>query len=479
MVNNQKREYLFDKETGNSTMEDAEKSPLIEKYAKFPSYDSNSELGTNDTGSDNGSVESGDASSPRTGDIPDTSSQSSSQNSSVKLNLKTPKLKLPYVEHKYTFQEISSIFSTQIDYENPALSRGLDPHLAETLLQTEGPNILTPPAKSPLWLLFLMQFTNLFMVLLLVASGLCMVIFIVYPDDFSNLWLSLFLLVVVIVTCYESYAQEAKSDELMAKFKELVPEDATVIREGIPRPVPVHQLVLGDIIRLKAGDKVPADCRVIFNAGLLIDQSIMMGEADPVQISVWPQNDAPLESKNIIFNGSLVVDGSGLAVVIRTGDCTYIGTLVELTADTAGNETNLKKDIDSFVMLIAVFSLVQATLVFIIGVARGMPILDTFIQGFVVIIVANIPQGLPSTVTACLYIIAERMAAEQVFVKKLDVIETLGACSLICTDKTGTLTLNSMHVSNIWFYCHKLNAKEFEDTNRQVAIFLTLTALIL
>jgi len=142
------------------------------------------------------------------------------------------KFKAPYVEHKYSFKELASVFNTSIDLNDPTLSAGMDPEDAELLLKSDGLNFLTPPEKRPLWLLFFMQFANLFMILLLVASSLCMLTFIVYPSDESNLWLSLFLLVVVTATCYSSYVQEAKSDQLMEKFRDLVPEDAIVIRGG-------------------------------------------------------------------------------------------------------------------------------------------------------------------------------------------------------------------------------------------------------
>ena len=391
-----------------------------------------------------------------------------SKDKDERVEVKTKKeVKVPYTEHTMSLSELETAYSTHLDYDHPEKSSGLDPSVAEAILQRDGPNSLTPPPRTPLWLLFLMQFANMFMILLLLASAMCLLTYIVYPDDMSNLWLAIFLFVVVFVTCYETFAQEAKSDELMEKFRALVPEDTNVIRNGVSRPIPVAQLVRGDVIRLRSGDKVPADCRLIQNSSLKVDQSMLTGESEAVECQVLPKpGELAHEARNIVFNGSLVVDGSGLAVVIRTGDNTFIGTMVELTGDINKDSTNLKKDIDEFVMMIGIFSLVQATIVFLIAVLRGLPLLDSFIQGFIVIIVANIPQGLPSTVTACLYIIAERMATVNVFVKKLDVIETLGACSLICTDKTGTLTLNCMHVANLWLYSKKMTSTEFEEINR-------------
>jgi sodium/potassium-transporting ATPase subunit alpha len=164
---------------------------------------------------------------------------------------------------------------------------------------------------------------------------------------------------------------------------------------------------------------------------------MITGESEPVDISVTAQDEKPLEAKNLIFNGSLVVDGSCYAVVIRTGDHTLIGGMVELTGDAGGGQSTLKHDMENFVKKLSIFAFIQGSIVLIVGCARGLDPLNTFISGFICIILSNVPEGLPSTVTALLYITAERMGRCNVFVKKLDIIETLGSCSLICTDKTG------------------------------------------
>jgi sodium/potassium-transporting ATPase subunit alpha len=236
------------------------------------------------------------------------------------------------------------------------------------------------------------------------AAFFCLLGYWYDPTDPSNLFLGIFLIVVVVVTCYETFAQEAKADALMEKFRALVPDDATVIRNGVKMEVSVSQLVIGDVVEISSGQKIPADCRVFWNQSLKVDQSSITGESEAVESSDSPQDDDPLEAKNIIFNGSLAVDGACLAVVIRTGDNTLIGGMVELTSDVNKSSTNLKKDIEYFVFLITMFSLIQATIVLILGLNSGLPLIVTFIQGFVVVIVANIPQGLPTTVVVCLHI---------------------------------------------------------------------------
>jgi sodium/potassium-transporting ATPase subunit alpha len=247
----------------------------------------------------------------------------------------------------------------------------------------------------------------------------------------------------------------------MEKFRALVPEKASVIRDGTMAPISAAELVIGDVIRLQSGDKIPADCRVIQNSSLKVDQSMITGESEPVDSTVIAADHKPLEAKNLVFNGSLVVDGSCFAVVVRTGDQTLIGGMVELTGDARDNVSTLKKDMEYFVSKLAIFAFIQGILVLIVGIARGLDPLNTFISGFIVIILSNVPEGLPSTVTALLYIIADRMSKHNVFVKKLDIIETLGSCSLICTDKTGTLTMNKMTVANMWYPNKELTSDEF------------------
>ena len=220
-------------------------------------------------------------------------------------------------------------------------------------------------------------------------------------------------------------------------------------------------------MRLNTGDKVPADCRVVLTQSVKVDQSMITGESEPVESTTSAADNNPLEARNLIFSGSLVVNGSCLAVVIRTGDATLMGSMVELTGDVHKSSSTLKADIEYFVILLTQFALAQAVLIFVIGAFRGLDLLQVFIQGFIVIMVANVPQGLPTTVTASLFIVAERMGAHNVFVKKLDIIETLGSCTLICTDKTGTLTMNLMSVAHMWYPSSKLTHEEFSERNRR------------
>lgn len=367
---------------------------------------------------------------------------------------------MKYTEHLFTLKRISSFFKTDIDLDDVKNSKGLTSAQAAYMLKEFGGNVLSPPPKVPLWLLFLLQFTNFFMILLIMAGLLCLILFAISPDDFTNLYLGLILFFIVFFTAYETFQQEAKSDELMERFRAMIPQAASVVRDGTILNVKAEELVVGDLVFLKSGEKIPADCRVVSSSSLKVDQSMITGESEPIDVVEEAMDNNPLEARNIIFNGSLAVDGSCLAVIIRTGNQTLIGTMVDLTGDTGKAQSTLKADIQSFVIWLAKFALIQAIICFVAGVSQGVDPITAFVQGFVVVMVANVPQGLPTTITAALYIVAERMAKQNVFVKKLDIIETLGSCSMICTDKTGTLTQNIMTVANIWVTGHKYTADE-------------------
>jgi magnesium-transporting ATPase (P-type) len=175
-----------------------------------------------------------------------------------------------FSEHMYPLEVVAEKFETNIDYKDPTKSHGLTTAKAEELLAKMGPNVLTPPPRVPLWLLFLLQFANLLMVLLMITALLCIILFLVDMSQWTNLYLGVLLFIVVFITCYETFSQEAKSDSLMEKFRALVPAQASVVRDGNLKPIDASLLVIGDIIRLKSGDKVPADCRVIHNESLKV-----------------------------------------------------------------------------------------------------------------------------------------------------------------------------------------------------------------
>jgi sodium/potassium-transporting ATPase subunit alpha len=366
-------------------------------------------------------------------------------------------------EHMWDLDVLAEKYATHIDVHNVDRSEGLKTEKAEALLEEFGPNVLTPPPRVPLWVLFLLQFANLLMVLLMITGLLCFILYATDTSNPTNLYLGVLLYIVVFLTCYETFTQEAKSDSLMEKFRAMIPAAASIVRDGQITTLSTTLIVPGDMIRLKTGDKVPADCRVIASHGMKVDQAMITGESEPIDISVQNKSTNPLEAKNMVFNGSLVVEGACTCIAVRTGDATLMGKMVDLTGDIGKSSSTLQADIVYFVRVLTLFALFQAVLVFIVGCSRGIDPASIFVQGFVVIMIGNVPQGLPTTITACLFIIADRMGKQNVFVKKLDIIECLGSCTCICTDKTGTLTQNLMSVANVWFMNVTQNHVEFQQ----------------
>jgi len=175
-----------------------------------------------------------------------------------------------FTEHMDTLETIAYQYLAHVDPLKPAASRGLTAQRAEELLKQHGLNVLTPPPKIPLWLLFLLQFTNVLMLLLIFVATVAIILYFVHPVQYTNLYIGILLFIAVFITCYETYSQEAKSDSLMEKFRAMVPAQASVIRDGVMRPVDSSHIAVGDLLRLKSGDKVPADCRIILNDSMKV-----------------------------------------------------------------------------------------------------------------------------------------------------------------------------------------------------------------
>jgi sodium/potassium-transporting ATPase subunit alpha len=367
-----------------------------------------------------------------------------------------------YSEHQLSIPELLRKFGyIHVNILDDDGCKGLTSEIAEDLIQCHGRNVLSPPVKLPTYVIFLMQFTNLFMVLLIFAGILSIIawLFEEPPRDPLDLYLGLFLFIVVICNCYSTFTQEMKSEKLMEQFRALLPLTSVVIRDGVYKTISSQELVIGDYISLRAGDKVPADCRIIKNDQCKIDQSMITGESEPIETSIESLHSNVLESRNVLFNGSLITEGSCMCIVIRTGDHTMLGRIIQMSEDgtNINDKGTLAKEIDEFVWFVVKIALIMASCIFVIGVVRELPLYETIIDGFIVTVIANVPIGLPATVTTSMLIVAERMKMQNVFVKRLNSIETLGSCSVICTDKTGTLTENNMSVCHVFTSVGKCN----------------------
>ncbi|KAK3513798.1 hypothetical protein QTP70_028881, partial [Hemibagrus guttatus] len=344
---------------------------------------------------------------------------------------------------------------------------GLTHKRAVELLARDGPNALTPPPTIPEWVKFCKQLFGGFSILLWIGALLC---FLAYGIQFvtedepsnDNLYLGVVLAAVVIITGCFSYYQEAKTSRIMDSFKNMVPQQALVIREGEKKQINAEEVVLGDLVEIKGGDRIPADLRFISSSSCKVDNSSLTGESEPQTRSPDCTHENPLESRNIGFFSTNCVEGTARGIVIATGDRTVMGRIASLASGLEVGQTPINLEIEHFIHIITGVAVFLGVSFFILSIILGYTWLEAVIF-LIGIIVANVPEGLLATVTVCLTLTAKRMAHKNCLVKNLEAVETLGSTSTICSDKTGTLTQNRMTVAHMWFDNQIYEADTTED----------------
>lgn len=366
-------------------------------------------------------------------------------------NLEEFKKEVSFNYHKVPLTQLLAQLQTDI-------MSGLTQEQANEIWLRDGPNQLTEVQSSSKWVKFCKNVFGGFASLLWVGAFLCFFAYSiklstsesVSPDD---LYLGIVLVFVVVVTGLFSYYQEAKSDQIMESFKNLVPQYATVIRSGIKRKVPVDEVVIGDLIEVSYGDRIPADFRVTWALQFKVDNSSLTGESRPQNRGTEPTHDDPLETKNLAFMSTNCVEGKGMGIVVATGDRSVMGRIAGLASRIQMTKTPMAQEIEHFIHVITSVALGTGGIFFVLAFMLGYNWLESsvFLIG---IIVANVPEGLLPTVCVALTLTAKRMARKNCLVKNLEAVETLGSTSTICSDKTGTLTQNRMTVSHLWFDSH-------------------------
>merc|ERR1712226_1804964 len=351
-------------------------------------------------------------------------------------------------EHKVPMAEIVERFGTNLE-------TGLTPEKAKQVLERDGPNELSPPKTTPEWVKFCKQMFGGFALLLWIGAILCFVAYSIQASTYEdppgdNLYLGIVLTAVVVITGVFSYYQESKSSKIMESFKSMVPQFALVVRNGQKLTVHAEELVVGDIVEVKFGDRVPADIRVVSSHGFKVDNSSLTGESEPQSRSSDFTHENPLETRNLAFFSTNAVEGTCRGLIVQTGDNTVMGRIANLTSGIEMGQTPIAREIAHFIHLITGVAVFLGVTFFIIAFILGYYWLDAVIF-LIGIIVANVPEGLLATVTVCLTLTAKRMASKNCLVKNLEAVETLGSTSCICSDKTGTLTQNRMTVAHMWF----------------------------
>lgn len=326
--------------------------------------------------------------------------------------------------------------------------QGLPEDEARRRLAEFGPNAIRAARKRPLVLKFLGQFTHFLAVLLWIAAGLSFFSEHINPGE-GMLTLGLAITAVIVINAIFTFIQEYRAEKALEALKKLLPFRVAVVRGGQEREIAADEVVPGDLINLTEGDKVPADLRLIEASGLRVNNASLTGESEPVPRETRPSPGDPINSPNIAFAGTAVVSGNGRGIVYATGMRTEFGRIAQLTSTVTPGLSPLQKEIVKATRLVAIIAAAVGVFFFAIGFLIGRSFWDNFIFG-VGITVALIPEGMLPTVTLALAMGSQRMAKRKALIKTLTSVETLGSVSVICTDKTGTLTQNRMAAAKLW-----------------------------
>jgi len=320
---------------------------------------------------------------------------------------------------------------------------GLSSGEVQKRLEEFGPNELKKEkGKSPVRL-FLEQFTDILIIILLVATALSMAI-----GEFYD---AIVIIAIVMACAVLGFTQEYKAEKALEALKKMTATTATVLRDGKEMELETRDLVPGDIILLYTGDKVPADARLIEAMNMKTDEAPLTGESTPVNKNVKPLPEETIVSdrRNTLFTGTVVVYGRGKAVVTSTGMNTEFGKIAKMVQVTEEEETPLEKRMGHVGKWIGILSVAVCAVVAIFGIYKGREILDMVLWA-ISLAVAAVPEALPAVVTGALAVGMYRMARENAIVRRLPAVETLGCTSVICSDKTGTLTKGEMTVQRIY-----------------------------
>lgn len=317
----------------------------------------------------------------------------------------------------------------------------------------EGGRNELPPARPPSVLAEVAaQLTNMFAVILLVSAGLTLLTYLLsVPRDPANLELTFGILAVVALNAVIGFSQEHAAERTAATLQTMVPRSARVVRAGNLVEVPAEELVPGDVVVLEAGDAVSADARVVEAHELTVELATLTGESQPVVRTTDPvaAGTAAQDARNCVFMGTTVAGGTGKAVVFATGAATEFGRVYRLTAGLRTEQSPLQRQVADMARRVASVAVAVGGVLFATRVATGHPAVATFVFALAVM-VALVPEGLPATLSVSLAVGVRRMAEHKALIRRLAAVEALGSTTVVCTDKTGTLTTAEMTVQQVY-----------------------------
>ena len=369
-----------------------------------------------------------------------------------------------------TASEVKDIFNTD-------LKNGLTNSKASENLEKFGFNELKAQKKVPLIIKFLEQFKDFMIIILIIAAIVSGAISIAQGEKITD---SVIILIVVIANAIIGVAQEAKAEKSLEALQKLSGHEAKVIRDGSVGVVPAKELVPGDLVVLETGDYVPADLRITEAINLKVQEASLTGESVPVEkesAKIEEENIPIGDMRNMLFSSSLVTYGRGKAIVVETGMNTEVGKIAGMLSNTQKQETPLQKKLNSLGKTLGIVALIICAVIFVVGILQGREVINMFMTA-VSLAVAAIPEGLAAVSTIVLAIGVQKMVKKNAIVKRLPAVETLGSSTVICSDKTGTLTQNKMTVQkmfvddNIYDMANIEDITKYENANQEIKLLV-------
>ncbi len=321
---------------------------------------------------------------------------------------------------------------------------GLTGDEAAQRLRTYGPNELQVTARTSAWRTFAAQFENVLILILLAATAV--------SGFLGHALEAVVITVIVLFAVMLGFIQEHRAGRALEALRQMAAPVARVLRDALETVVPARDLVPGDVVLLRTGDRVPADARVIQAVNLAIDEAALTGESAAVEKTTVRFEDGQLslgDRRNMTYAGTLVGRGRGQAVVVATGMSTEFGRIAQMVETVEAGRTPLQVNLDRLGATLGKAALAIVAVVVAVGLARGLPAIEIFLFG-IALAVAAVPEALPAVVTISLAIGLRRMVKRNALVRRLPIVETLGSTSVICSDKTGTLTRNEMTVRRVF-----------------------------
>ena len=348
------------------------------------------------------------------------------------------------VFHQQSLADVATVLESD-------LKNGLTDEIASKRLSENGPNKLQEKKKKSLFARFLEQFKDVMILILLGASAVSFAVAIVEKNP-SELFEPIIILLIVLLNAILGVAQESKAEKALEALKSMSAPHARVIRNGVEKIIPSSELVVGDIVKLEAGDFVPADARLITSVSLKSEESALTGESVPSEkdANCIVEETAPIgDRKNMVYSGCTLTYGTATAIITATGMNTEMGKIANMLSDEGNGQTPLQQKLASLGKYLGVIALCACAIIFVIGIINDLPILEIFMTA-VSLAVSAIPEGLPAIVTVVLSIGVQRMVKKNAIIRRLPAVETLGSASVICSDKTGTLTQNRMTLVKVY-----------------------------